>query len=113
MFQLTIEGHALPAAGQPQSSRSTRARSASETRALERDAIERFPGVSDLQLQCLAGCLWITHDGDPKDVILAPGQICDVRERRRVLIHALEFSTYVIRRASTRRQNRWWSLRRR
>ena len=34
-----------------------------------------FERVDDsVQVSCASGSLWITHDGDPKDVILAAGE---------------------------------------
>jgi hypothetical protein len=40
------------------------------------------------RLECLAGHLWITHDGDPKDLILAPGERYEVRSARPMFVSA-------------------------
>lgn len=39
---------------------------------------------------CLQGSLWITHDGDTKDILLDAGEHYEVDRRTRMLIHALE-----------------------
>ena len=38
---------------------------------------------------CLAGSLWITHDGDPKDVTVEAGEMYRVTRRERMIVHAL------------------------
>ena len=39
---------------------------------------------------CLQGALWITHDGDPKDIVLDAGEHYEADRPTRMLIHALE-----------------------
>jgi hypothetical protein len=40
---------------------------------LERGSTRRFDRVDgSVMVRCNEGSLWITHDGDPKDVILSP-----------------------------------------
>lgn len=43
-----------------------------------------------LRVTCLEGCLWLTYDGQPRDIILTAGQshACDARGR--LGIHALQ-----------------------
>lgn len=57
-------------------------------------ATDRFTGAAGQWLACSRGCLWITQDGDPKDVILSAGQHCTLGTGRQVLVHALEPSAY-------------------
>ena len=64
--------------------------------ALRRHAIDRLVGRAGMQLHCTSGCLWITHDGDPKDVVLYAGQHCEARPGYRVLVQALETSMYCV-----------------
>jgi hypothetical protein len=40
-------------------------------------------------LYCLAGSLWVTHDGDPKDVIIEAGKSYCVTRRERIIVQAL------------------------
>lgn len=45
------------------------------------------------EIICCEGTLWITHDGDPRDLVLERGQ-CYVAERgSKMLVHALEDSS--------------------
>jgi hypothetical protein len=44
------------------------------------------------ELECLAGCVWITLDGDPRDVVIEAGQAFTADRNQRTLIHALEAS---------------------
>lgn len=39
---------------------------------------------------CLQGVLWITHDGDTKDIVLDAGEHYEVERPTRMLIHALD-----------------------
>lgn len=42
-----------------------------------------------LQLQVLRGCVWITQDGNPADIVLEAGDIFAQHPGARVLVHAL------------------------
>jgi len=67
---------------------------------LRRYRIDRLAASARMQLRCTAGVLWITHDGDPKDIVITAGQTALLREGRRVLVQALESSAYVVDTAS-------------
>lgn len=41
-------------------------------------------------VECLRGCLWITQDGDTRDIILDAGQNYVAKHNARMLIYALE-----------------------
>ena len=41
-------------------------------------------------VECIHGSLWLTHDGDCKDLVLAPGQCYQSERPGRLLVHALE-----------------------
>jgi hypothetical protein len=41
-------------------------------------------------VRCTAGSVWITHDGDPKDVVLGPGESYDAPRPAAMLLHALQ-----------------------
>ena len=49
-----------------------------------------IPDAAGLRLHCGEGCLWITLDGDSRDIVLQAGESFEVAERRRALIYALE-----------------------
>jgi uncharacterized protein YaiE (UPF0345 family) len=52
----------------------------------------RFDDACGRTVHCLAGSLWITHDGDPKDVIVEAGESYQVASRERMIVHALRES---------------------
>ena len=41
-------------------------------------------------VECIYGSLWLTHDGDCKDIILEAGQRYSSATRARLLVHALD-----------------------
>jgi len=43
-------------------------------------------------VRCLTGLLWLTHDGDPKDLILKSGEQYRADRRSMLLVQALEES---------------------
>ena len=40
---------------------------------LAKNQIRRIDSAIGAQIQCLYGNLWLTQDGDPRDIILEPG----------------------------------------
>lgn len=48
------------------------------------------------QIECFEGCVWVTQDGDQRDVLLESGQTLWVDQPARMLIHALESSKVCI-----------------
>jgi hypothetical protein len=47
------------------------------------------PAVGRMVLHCRSGALWITHDGDPRDVILGVNESYRVDRADRMTVHAL------------------------
>lgn len=43
-------------------------------------------------VECLSGCVWITQDGDTRDLVLTTGQRYQANCNQRALVHALEDS---------------------
>src|SRR3954464_5233787 len=74
------------------------------TRVTRRLAVEMFRGehrnferVDDSVLVCCAaGSVWITHDGDPKDVILVPGETYRAEREDAMHVFALQESVLEI-----------------
>jgi hypothetical protein len=56
-----------------------------------------IPDAAGVRILCTAGCVWLTLDDDPNDVILEPGQSFEARESRRALLYAMEASTFSLR----------------
>lgn len=55
-----------------------------------------IPDASSARILCTSGCLWLTLDGDPRDVILRPGDSFAAGEPRRALLYALEGSAFLL-----------------
>lgn len=51
---------------------------------------EISPPPGTVTVHCRAGEAWITHDGDPRDVLLQPQQHYVADTRRRMTVHALQ-----------------------
>lgn len=57
---------------------------------LTKGATLRVQHPHGLEVVCLHGALWITHDGDVKDVVLQPGQRHTADRHACMLVHALD-----------------------
>ncbi|MBI5275404.1 MAG: DUF2917 domain-containing protein [Burkholderiales bacterium] len=58
---------------------------------LARGATEVIPDVDgSIVVRCARGSVWITHDGDPKDVILQPQQTYQAERDDPMRMHALQ-----------------------
>lgn len=53
---------------------------------------------ADTQIECFKGCVWVTQDGDLRDIMLEAGQNLSISRPARVLVHALESSQVNLRR---------------
>lgn len=53
-----------------------------------------IPDASSARIVCTAGCLWLTLDDDPRDVILEPGDAFASPLARRALLYALQPSAF-------------------
>lgn len=62
-------------------------------------ALDRMKGR---ELACRSGELWITVDGRPDDIILAPGQRWLAEDHATVVVSALKDSLLVVTRTCTR-----------
>lgn len=48
------------------------------------------------RVECLSGVLWVTQDGDRRDIILEAGDAFDFDRAEGVLISALQDSSYLL-----------------
>lgn len=55
-----------------------------------------LPDASCVRVLCTSGCLWLTLDDDPRDVILHPGDSFGFDAPRRALLYATERSDFVL-----------------
>jgi len=65
------------------------------TRPLRRGGVARLQRARGQRVECVSGTLWITQDGDRRDVILAPGDAFDF-DREGALVSALADSRYLL-----------------
>jgi len=63
---------------------------------LQKGAILVRPRPRGVQLQVVSGEVWITHDGDLKDVVLGPGERYTAEQNARMLVSALEDATVLL-----------------
>ena len=69
---------------------------AAPTVSLPARALFELPDASSARILCTAGCLWLTVDGDPRDVILEAGDSFEEARPRRALLYAMEPATFVL-----------------
>lgn len=55
-----------------------------------------IPDARAVQILCTAGCLWLTLDGDARDVVLYPGDGFEDGAGRRALVYAFEASAFTL-----------------
>jgi hypothetical protein len=55
-----------------------------------------IPDVAAVRILCTEGCLWLTLDHDPRDIVLEPGDSFEEGAPRRALLYALEPSAFVL-----------------
>lgn len=65
-------------------------RHASAEQTLPKSHTVALPASRGLRIDCLEGCLWITQDGDPRDVVVQTGQSFTVDRDQRALVHAMD-----------------------
>ncbi|MBS0340430.1 MAG: DUF2917 domain-containing protein [Proteobacteria bacterium] len=65
---------------------------------LQKDGFLVVPHPLGRDLRCVVGTLWITHDGDPKDIVLEAEETYRVDRPARMVIHALEPAEFLLAR---------------
>ena len=58
-----------------------------------------------MRIECLAGCVWLTHDGDPRDIVLQAPAIYLTDRDARLLIHALDDAKVRVSRSCSRQNS--------
>ncbi|AMO22377.1 hypothetical protein UC35_05025 [Ramlibacter tataouinensis] len=56
-----------------------------------------LPRPAGISLICATGTVWITHDGDCKDVVLEAGESYTSERRSRMLVYGLTASSVLLR----------------
>ncbi|MEP7302624.1 MAG: DUF2917 domain-containing protein [Caldimonas sp.] len=83
-----------------------------DARALAKGAIRRVHHPIGHRVECVTGSLWVTQDGDPRDIILTPGESFAFDHDGDALISALDESRFLLlERCATSTAAHWrWLL---
>lgn len=65
-------------------------RGTANLRQLDRHASLPLTQPLGLTVRCISGSVWLTHDGDSRDIVLRAGQSHTCDRAARLLVHALE-----------------------
>jgi hypothetical protein len=74
-------------------------RRAASVRELPRHITLRIERPGGMFVECLSGTVWITHDGQPKDLVLEAGEHYQVRSDAVMLVHAMSDARVLARAA--------------
>ena len=72
------------------------------TRLLGKGHVRHVHGDRGRRVELVSGSLWITQDGDLRDVVLGPGEAFDFDRRGDALLSAFADSRYLLLDAETR-----------
>lgn len=67
---------------------------------LRRDALFSVPDAAGVHILCRNGTVWITLDGDPRDIVLEASDSFTTPEHRRALIYAMKPSCISVQAAA-------------
>jgi hypothetical protein len=62
-----------------------------------RGAIWRIVRPAGWRVVCITGLVWVTQDRDPRDIMLAAGDECDITGDARVLVQGLESARVMLK----------------
>lgn len=65
-------------------------------RTLEQGRMRHVHAETGRRLECLSGSIWITQDGDLRDIVLAAGEGFDFDRRGDALLSAFADSRYLL-----------------
>ena len=63
---------------------------------LAKRELQRIDGGKGVRVQCLRGDLWLTQDGDPRDIILEPGDEFEFDSDATSYLSALSDASYLL-----------------
>ena len=67
-----------------------------DSKTLTKGRIRRVHQPIGQRVECLTGALWVTQDGDPRDIVLEPGESFAFDHRGDALISALSDSRFLL-----------------
>lgn len=63
---------------------------------LRHGATQRIEHGQGLHVQCLSGSLWLTQDGDPRDIVLGPGEGATIERDGLSVVTALSDARFLL-----------------
>ena len=63
---------------------------------LTKGRIRRVHSALGQRIECVSGTLWVTQDGDPRDIVLGAGESFAFDHRGDALVSALDDSRFVL-----------------
>ena len=63
---------------------------------LAKGQLHRIHDGQGLRVQCLSGCLWLTQESDPRDVVLEAGDAFTIDRAGNTYLSALADSRFVV-----------------
>ncbi len=69
---------------------------AASVHALKKSEIMELPQPTQRRIVCTEGCVWLTHDGWPEDVVLEVGESHRCTKSSRLLVYAIRASSFVV-----------------
>ena len=67
-----------------------------DSRPLAKGQIRRVHRSLGHRVECVSGALWVTQDGDPRDIVLTPGDSFAFDQRGDALISALDDARFLL-----------------
>lgn len=96
-FAAFLELHRFrPANRQPTAPVSWTIPAAQGARSIDKGATLVVPQAAGTIVTCSRGCLWITHDGDVKDIVISAGESYRSARASRMLVYGLEASSALL-----------------
>lgn len=69
---------------------------AASVHALQKSEIMALPRPAQRRIVCTKGCVWLTHDGWPEDVVLEVGESHMCTRSSRLLVFGMQASSFVV-----------------
>ncbi len=67
-----------------------------QVRALQKCEIVALQKPAQRRIVCTEGCVWLTHDGWPEDVVLEVGESHLCTKSSRLLVYGMQVSSFVV-----------------
>ncbi len=69
---------------------------ATSVHALHKSEIMALPRPAQRRIVCTEGCVWLTHDGWPEDIVLEVGESHLCTKSSRLLVYGMQASSFVV-----------------